>query len=606
MNRFYSTTRKSGARNARAKRGGNGSDSRFSALVDADRLKILMGVFVLAGFLVSARLFIIQVLDHSFYAALASGQHELVKQLLPERGEIYAKDDYADSGITMIATNRTLQHVYANPRQVLDAQKTADAIAPILGMDPEVVLSRLTKPEDVYEPLKHQVSDQELEALEKVIEEQALDGIHWSPEETRYYPEGDVTSSVTGFVGFVDEQRRGQYNLEGYFNRRLAGEAGSLSTELDASGRFIAVGEKSIVEAQDGDTLILTIDKNIQYKACSLITAAVEKHSANQGTMIVMDPSTGAIKALCNAPLWDPNNYGDVEDIKVFINDAIADQYEPGSVFKSFTMSAGLNENLVSPYTTYEDTGSVEIGQYTIHNSDGKANGVVDMTRVLEDSLNTGSIFVVQKVGNEKWHDYVRNFGFGKATGIELDGEQSGDISGVAKERDIYSATSSYGQGLTVTPMQLIQAFGSLANGGTMMKPYVVDRVVKSNGYQEQTEPVVAGQPLSEPTARTISAMLVRVVEGGHAILAEVDGYHMAGKTGTAQIPKGNGAGYDANRHKDTFVGYGPVSDPQFVILVKIDEPKDVLWSAASAAPVFSDMAQYLVNYMQIPPDATE
>ncbi|MFC1598345.1 peptidoglycan D,D-transpeptidase FtsI family protein [Patescibacteria group bacterium] len=565
-----------------------------------------MSAFVLLAFLVSARLFIVQVVEHPFYEALASGQHELVQQLLPERGEIYAADPYSESGITLLATNQTLHHVYLNPKQVTDVQATADALAPILGMDPAIVLERAAKEEDLFEPLKHEVSDQEIEVIEQAIEEGGLTGIHWTPEEARYYPEGEVTGAVTGFVGYVNDERKGQYGLEGFFNEELSGQAGSLETALDASGRFIAVADKSIVEAQDGDKLILTIDKNIQYKACSLIQAAVEKHGANQGTVIVMEPDTGAIKALCNAPTFDPNNYGDVEDIQTFVNDAIADQYEPGSVFKAIVMAAGVDTGQVTPYTTYDDTGSVEIGPYTIQNSDGKANGVVDMTKVLEDSLNTGAIFVVQKVGNERWHEYVQDFGFGEKTGVSMSGEAPGDISTIAKEKDIYSATSSYGQGLTVTPMQMIQAFSALANDGVIMKPYIVDQVVKSNGFQEMTETEVVGKPISPETARTISAMLVRVIEGGHAKRAEVEGYHFAGKTGTAQIPREDGRGYDSHRHKDTFVGYGPVSDPQFVALVKIDEPKDVLWSASSAAPVFGELSQYLVNYLQIPPDETE
>jgi cell division protein FtsI (penicillin-binding protein 3)/stage V sporulation protein D (sporulation-specific penicillin-binding protein) len=601
-----SPLRSSTSPKVRRRGAGRLKQARQFQIAQVDRLQLLMAAFVLGGFLVSTRLFIVQVLEHPFYEALASGQHELVKQLLPERGEIYAQDRYAEEGISVMATNRTLHLVYVNPQQVGDADQLATEVAPLLGLEKDLVKERAGKENDQYEPLKHQVTDQEIEALEKLIAEKQLTGLHWTEEENRYYPEGEMVGSVTGFVGFVEEQRVGQYGLEGYYDEQLSGSPGELSTELDASGRFIAVGDKTITEAQDGDTLILTIDRNIQYKACSLIGAAVEKHGAKQGSVIVMDPKTGAIMAMCNAPLFDPNNYGDVESIEVFLNDAVSDQYEPGSVFKSITMAAGINEGHVTPYSTFEDTGSVQIGPYTIRNSNGKANGVVDMTKVLEDSLNTGSIHVVSKVGDARWHQYVKDFGFGEPTGIGMSGENPGDISGVAKEREIYSATSSYGQGLTVTPIQLLQAYGALANDGVMMQPYIVDRIIKANGHQEQTEPVVAGNPISADTARTVSAMLVRVIEGGHAIRAQVPGYHFAGKTGTAQIPREDGLGYDGSRHKDTFVAYGPVADPQFVAIVKIDEPKDVMWSDASTAPLFSELGKYLVNYLQIPPDATE
>jgi len=225
---------------------------------------------------------------------------------------------------------------------------------------------------------------------------------------------------------------------------------------------------------------------------------------------------------------------------------------------------------------------------------------------VLENSLNTGAIFAVQKVGNERWYDYVEAFGFGDRTGIQLSGENPGDISSVGLKKDIYSATSSYGQGLTVTPLQMLQSYAVLANDGVMMKPYIVERVVNASGFQLETEPEEISRPITAETARTVGAMLVRVIDGGHAVKAAVDGYFMAGKTGTAQVVKENGTGYDANRHKDTFVGYGPVSDPQFVMLVKIDEPANALWAASSAAPLFGDIAQFLVNYMQIPPDRVD
>lgn len=576
----------------------------LTALQEVDRVSVLIGIFVFVCCFVVIRLFIVQVVEHSFYAALASGQHELVQQLTPDRGEIYAKDKYAPDGITVIATNRQLAHVYANPKQITDPQKTTDIVAPILGLDPEIVLARVSKGDDLYEPLKDRVSDQEVAALEAAIDEQKLTGIHWSPVESRYYPEGEYASSVTGFVGLVDEVRVGQYGLEQEFNDELTGEVGSVKTKRDPSGRLIATGENSIVPAQDGDMLITTIDKNVQYKSCTLIAQAVEKYQADSGTIIVMNPKTGAIMSMCNAPLYDPNAYNEVEDISVFSNDAVSGAWEPGSVFKAITMSAGLNDKVVTPYTTYEDTGEVEIGPYTIHNSDGKANGVVDMTKVLEDSLNTGTIYVALRLlGNQRWRQYVEDFHFGEYTGIRLAGESAGTIDGVTQEKDIYTATSSYGQGLAVTPVQLLQAFSALANDGAMMKPYIIERIVKPNGYQEEFQPEVVGRPITPETAQTVSAMLVRVVEGGHAIMAEVPGYHFAGKTGTAQVIRDDGNGYDVSQHKDTFVAYGPVSDPQILVLVKLDKPKGVQWAATSVAPIFGELGQYLVNYLQIPPD---
>lgn len=574
-------------------------------LTKTDRIRMVIGFFIIAAFFVSIRLFMIQVLDHGFYAALASDQHALVEQLSPQRGEIYVKDKFSETGIALIATNRTMYHVYANPKQIPhdDVEHTIQAITPILGMDPETLRERLTKENDVYEPLKHKVSNEEIASLKDVIAKERLAGLHWTEEDVRYYPEGPTVSSFTGFVGMVNDHPKGQYGLEEYFEKELAGVPGSLSTELDAAGRFIAVGEKSVVEAQDGDTLILTIDKNIQHRACTLLEQAVANHGAKQGSMIVMNPRTGAILALCNAPMYDPNHYADVENIQQFMNDAVADQYEPGSVFKPFTMATAIQEGKVTPYSTYQDNGSVQIGKYTIRNSDGKSHGVVDMRTVLEFSLNTGAIYVVQQVGNEVWDRSVQAFGFGKETGITLGGENPGDIDALHQHKDIYSATSSYGQGITVTPLQLIQGYATFANNGVMMKPYIVDRVVKANGFEEEKKPEVLGQPISAETAQTIGAMLVRVIDEGHARRAGIPGYFIAGKTGTAQVPREDGLGYDTRRHKDTFVGFGPVSDPQFIVLAKIDEPQDVQWADGSAAPLVGELGKFLVQYLQIPPD---
>lgn len=588
----------------------------LDGLARMDRLTLLRIFFAVFALAISVRLFWFQVVKHSFFAALASDQHDLIQQLTPDRGEMYAKDQFSPNGLSLIATNQTLHLVYTNPKQVresgMDAQAITDAITPILALDTEVVKARVTKENALYVPLKHEVSDQEIDALQTLVDDKKIAGIHWMEEESRWYADGPLTSAITGFVGYVDDKKTGAYGLEGYFNAELSGTPGSLSAQLDASGRYIAVGDKSVVEAQDGDTLILTIDKNIQYKACTLLENKVNELQAKQGSLIVMNPKTGAILAMCNAPEYDPNNYNEVEDISVYINDAIADQYEPGSVFKPLTMAAAINEGAVTPYTTYEDKGEVQIAGFTIHNSTPDIHGVVDMTYVLEQSLNTGAIFAVQSIGSERWSKYVHAFGFGETTEIELSGENTGTIAyvdrdaGLSNEKAIYMATSAYGQGLTVTPIQMLQAYGALANEGKMMQPYIVDQVVKSNGYQDIHEPKEVGQPITGETARTVAAMLVRVVDEGHSKKAAVDGYFMAGKTGTAQIPKENGVGYDANRHKDTFMGFGPVSDPQFVMLVKMDEPQGVTFAEGSVVPIAGELSRYLVNYLKIPPDRSE
>jgi cell division protein FtsI (penicillin-binding protein 3)/stage V sporulation protein D (sporulation-specific penicillin-binding protein) len=319
-----------------------------------------------------------------------------------------------------------------------------------------------------------------------------------------------------------------------------------------------------------------------------------------------MDPSTGAVLAMCNAPVFDANDYSNVEDIETYINSAVSDQYEPGSVFKPLAMAAALDMGAVTPSTTYEDTGEVKIDSYTIRNSDLKANGIQTMTNVLELSLNTGAIFSVQQIGNENFYKYVQKFGFGEKTGIELEGENNGNISSLATFRDIYAATASYGQGITVTPIQLISAYAAAVNGGKLMKPYVVEKIIKENGFEVKTEPEIVRQVISAETSRVLRAMLVSVVKKGHAARAQIQGYFVGGKTGTAQIAKTNGVGYDASRHNDTFIGFTPVDNPKFVVLTKINDPKDAAWAESTAVPLFGEIGKFLVDYYQIPPDEVE
>jgi cell division protein FtsI/penicillin-binding protein 2 len=564
-----------------------------------DRINFLtIVIFLLCG-LVVLRLFNIQILQHGFYVALAEGQHELYQKLFPKRGEIFVQDKFAQSGLFPIATNQDLNLVYAVPKEIKGSKdEIAKKLSEILALDEEEVKMRISKENDLYEPLKHGVTDEVKAEIEKLN----FQGIKFIAESYRYYPEKEIGSHILGFVGYIQDEKKGQYGLEGYFEKELAGKQGFLKAEKDAGGRWMTIGKTLLEEAEDGDNLILTIDHNIQFNACQKLSEAVQKHGADGGSLIIINPKTGEILAMCGAPDFDPNKYNEVQNIEVFKNPATYNTYEPGSVFKPITMASALDLGLVSPNTTYEDTGEVKIMNYTINNSDGKSNGVQTMTNVLEKSLNTGAIFAVQKVGNEKFEEYVQKFGFGKKTGLQLDSESSGDISALAKHKDIYSATASFGQGISVTPIQLINAFGAIANQGKLMKPYIVKEIVKPNGFKIENKPTEIRQVISSKTATTLSAMLVNVVRNGHGQKAGVAGYFVAGKTGTAQIPKKDGVGYEANLTIGTFCGFAPVDDPKFVMCVKIDIPRDVQWAESSAAPLFGDMAKYLLNYYQIPP----
>jgi len=434
-----------------------------------------------------------------------------------------------------------------------------------------------------------------------------LDGIAFIPKARRFYPENNIGAHILGFVGYVGDEERGRYGLEGFFDEELFGAPGSVRTGRGAGGNLIIINDREYEKARDGSDLILTINKTIQFRACQKLNDTALRHGADGGTVIIMEPRTGAILAMCSWPDYDPNDYGDVGDIRVYNNPAIFAEYEPGSIFKSITMAAALDTGKITPETVYNDEGSVMVAGWPkpIKNSDYEARGgwgLVDMRTVLEESLNTGAIFAMRRMGAETFAGYVKDFGFGEKTGIELETESAGNIRNLlaGKIKPIDAAVASFGQGIAVTPLQMAAAYAAIANGGVLMKPYLVKEVSRFNGARDITNPKPVRRVISERAAILLSGMLVNVVEGGHAERAGVGGYYVAGKTGTAQVASKNKKGYgDKTIH--TFVGFAPVEEPRFVMLVKLDDPKGIKYAAGSAAPLFGEIAEFLLNYLEVP-----
>ncbi|MBI2459482.1 MAG: penicillin-binding protein 2 [Parcubacteria group bacterium] len=429
-----------------------------------------------------------------------------------------------------------------------------------------------------------------------------IDGLGFSESSFRFYPEGSISSNILGFVGYVGDKQKGRYGLEEFFDQELAGSPGSIKIERDAKGEPIIINDREYNQAADGSDLILTINRSIQFMACQKLNEAVSKHGADGGSVIILEPASGAVLAMCSNPDYDGNNYQTAGNIKDYTNPAIFSQYEPGSIFKVITMAMALDQEKITPQTVYNDTGQVIIAKYKIENSDHKANGPETMTQVLEKSLNTGAIFAMRSIGPDLFSEYVKKFGFGEKTGIELVGESKGDIKNLIKKPvgELYAATASFGQGLAVTPLQIATAFLALANRGLMMQPYLVKEIIKPDGSKFATKPKVIGRIVSEKAAAIIGGMMVNVVENGHGKKAGVKGYYVAGKTGTAQVPAPNG-GYQPGAHIGSFAGFAPVDNPKFVMLVRIDQPRDVQWAESSAAPLFGELAEYMLNYWQIP-----
>lgn len=561
------------------------------------RLNVGLVGLGLLGCAIVGRLFQLQVLEGKTYRVLASDQHALQAALVPKRGGIYVRERGSDD-LHPLVQDRDAWQVYAVPREVKQASSTAEVLAPLLALSPEEIFAKITATGTSYAVLAKDVP------LERVDEVRArrLAGIGVNKQLTRWYPEQGIGGQVLGFVSMNDARERvGKYGIEGYFQRQLAGQAGEITTEKDAAGRRLTIASTELKQARNGDDVVLTIDRAIQYQACAKIQEAVARFQARSASVVIMDPNTGAILAMCSSPDFDPAQVGKIEHVSVLNNPSIFYQYEPGSIFKPITLAAGLNAGKITPDTTYTDTGLEMIDGFPIRNSDKEAHGLQTMTKVLEKSLNTGTIFVQRLLGREGLRDYVKAFGFGEKTGIELKTEVVGDIDSLDRKGKVFAATASFGQGITATPLQMVQAYAALGNGGKLMKPYIVQEILHADGSREVTKPQMIRQVITPHTSRLISAMMVDVVERGHGKRAAVPGYYVAGKTGTAQVPDPNGKGYLKDETIGSFAGFAPAEHPAFVMLVKIDHPRTVQFAESSAGPIFGELAAFLLSYLQVP-----
>lgn len=623
-----------------------------------NRLRIVVAiVFLLSGGLLY-KLFAVQIKQFDLYTAMASSQHQVYSQLKSDRGRIFLSENInGEEKLYPLATNKDFADVYVVPKDIASTTAAAEklfkyfdeprlleelassSIREIATSTKEELinkyLKKIDKPGDPYEALNKKLSTDDLLKLfaflssdeEQTINSEDLEikngqvvfksgvsddikfslpGFGFDLQQHRYYPEKEIAAHLLGFVSYVDNEEKGRYGLEEFFNDDLFGEYGFLKSEKAAKSNTVIVNDREYTKPIDGADIILTIDRNIEFIACEKLKESVKKHEADGGSVIIIEPKTGAIIAMCSVPDFDPNNYKDVSDIRVYNNPAIFDQYEPGSVFKVVTMAIAIDQNKVSPSTTYKDEGQIMINGWPkpIKNSDFTTkgpHGIVDMNSVLENSLNTGAIFAMRQAGVKTFAEYVKNFGFGEKTGIELGAESAGNINNLLKNKvkEIDAATASFGQGIAVTPLQMVMSYQALANDGILMKPHVVKEIIRSDGTKEVVEPRQIRRVVSAKTADTILAMLVNIVERGHSSKAYIQGHYIGGKTGTAQIA-GVG-GYLKNQYIHTFIGVAPIENPSFVMLTKIDNPKDVIYAEGSVVPLWKDIADFILKYYQVP-----
>ncbi|HXC92551.1 MAG TPA: penicillin-binding protein [Geobacteraceae bacterium] len=553
------------------------------------RIRFIGGIFIFLLSVSVARAFYLQIYEQERFAHLAEKQHLRVVQLTPSRGAIF------DSTNSALAVSIEMDSLYAEPRNMENIPETAARLAPLIGMTKEELVKKM-RGNKGFVWLARRLTPEVASAVRKLD----IDGIGFVKEPKRFYPNAEIGSHVVGFTGLDPEGLEG---VERKFDSTLLGNTGFMVTERDALGRDIGTRGMMMKSASSGQSLALTIDKNIQYIAEKELAAAVESSRGKGGIAIVMDPQTGKLLAMANYPTFNPNSFGKSPP-QALRNRAISDSFEPGSTMKVFLIAAALEEKVVKPEDGFNcENGSYNIGGRTIH--DTHKFGRLSVGDILKHSSNIGAAKIGARLGPERLYGYLRGFGFGTKSNIDLPGEVAGYLRNKSQWYGVDLATISFGQGLSISAIQLATAMSVIANGGSLMQPYVVDRIMDAKGNPvKQFSPVIKQQVVSPETARSVAKMMEGVAaEGGTGASASVDGFKVAGKTGTAQKADPVTKGYSQDKRTASFVGFIPADQPRLTILVVIDEPKTSPYGGVVAAPAFSAIAKQSLCYLRVSPN---
>jgi len=554
------------------------------------RYRFIFFILILIFVTISGRLFYWQVIKAQELYVLAQSQYGRLIKWQPVRGEIKTLDGFP------IAANKISYLVFANPKEVKDKKKFAEKLAPILKVDTASISSQLAL-DRLWVPLKSSVEITTKESIKSL----ALAGIGFEEKSTRFYPEASMSAHVLGIVGKNDlGEDKGYFGLEGYYDRLLRGRESYVVGVQDALGRPILSKATDGIKKIDGSNLILTIDRAIQFLVEKKLKEGVEAYGASSGMVGVMNPKTGEIIAMSSFPTFCPCEYQKhPEDL--YKNPFIANIYEPGSTIKPIVMAGALDAKVVKPETKCPIcSGPIVIGEYKLHTWNDKYYKDINMIDVIIRSDNTGMVYVAQKLGVDKMISYFDKFGIGSLTNIDSQGEIAASLKQKNAWYEVDLATTGFGQGISVTPIQLLTAFSAIANNGKMMQPHFVTAVESPDGEVAKIPLKVLGTPISEQTAKVMTEILVDAVNKGEAQWARIKGYRIAGKTGTASIPvKGH---YDPSNTITSFIGFAPAQNPKFAMLVILDKPTVAIYGSETAAPIFFDIAKDILSYYGIPP----
>jgi cell division protein FtsI (penicillin-binding protein 3) len=556
------------------------------ATISRARLRLLFALFAVASLVLSARLAYWQTVGRNELLGQATEQVRSDLVLAARRGVI------RDRGGAILATTVELRSLYAIPGRIADRGAAAAALAPLLGERPDVLRAALdSRAEWLF--LQRRLPEETANRIAAL----RIEGLGFEKEPKRLYPNGAIGAQV---LGFVSDDGIGQYGVEGRYDDALRGVPGRLVVERDPANRELALGLRTGVNAKDGHDLVLTLDLAIQTAAERELAAAVQREKATSGSVIVLDPRDGAVRALASSPTYDP------AQVAAATNEALRDRaiswtYEPGSTMKAITIAAALDKGVVTPKTSYNDVGYAVIGGRVLSNALGRVYGPTTVTQVLERSQNAGAVFVASRLGASDLRSYLEAFGFGEPTGVDLAAETTGRVRPLAEWYPVDLGTISFGQGLSITPLQLAAAYAAIANGGTLFRPYVVASRRDADG-EHRTVPAALRRVISSQTAATLRTMLTATVDQGIANAAALKGYSVAGKTGTAQIPSDDGR-YVDDAYISSFAGFVPAEDPQLVFVVVLERPQSKLLGTIPAMTAFKGIATDALRYARVQPD---
>jgi stage V sporulation protein D (sporulation-specific penicillin-binding protein) len=561
------------------------------------RIRFLMSCVVVVALILASKLYIVQVVDGSVYSEKADRQYVKPNQTVFDRGTIFFETK--DGTLLSAATVKEGFTLVMNPKLLTDPEGAYNAIRELLPIEKESFMQKAAKTDDPYEEIMKKVDKN----VGFILDDMKIPGIRAYKENWRVYPGEKLAAHAVGLMGYKDDEYAGRYGLERYYENIL--RRGANSTYVNFFAEIFADIQNKILKGKEleGD-VVATIEPTVQNfleKKLSEVHAHWQPDSAGG---IIMNPKTGEIYAMSALPNFNPNNLKDVEDPRIFSNPLVENVYEMGSIVKALTMAAGLDSGAVTPESTYNDEGFLTLNGKRIANYDGKARGVVSMQQVLSQSLNTGAAYVALKIGNEKFRQYLYNFGIGELTGIDQPNEQKGIIENLKSPREIEMATASYGQGIAMSPIVTVRALSALGNGGKLVKPHLVKRIDYKVGVSKVIEPESVRQVISKNASEEITRMLVEVVDkalkNGDI---KMEHYSIAAKTGTAQIADSENGGYYGDRYLHSFFGYFPAYDPKFLVFLYQVYPKGAQYASETLTMPFSDLAKFLINYYEIPPD---